>query len=74
MSSPRAASSPSSAGRATPYFFALVGVALLLVFASLDVILRAPVERTMGVVQKIFYFHVPSAVAMYVGATTCFCG
>ena len=27
----------------------------------------APVEEQMGVVQKIFYFHVPSAYAMYVG-------
>jgi heme exporter protein C len=29
----------------------------------------APVERQMGIVQKIFYFHVPSAYAMYVGFT-----
>ena len=27
----------------------------------------APIELQMGVVQKIFYFHVPSAYAMYVG-------
>lgn len=27
----------------------------------------APVEEQMGIVQKIFYFHVPSAYAMYVG-------
>ncbi len=27
----------------------------------------APVEMQMGIVQKIFYFHVPSAYAMYVG-------
>jgi heme exporter protein C len=27
----------------------------------------APVERQMGIVQKIFYFHVPSANAMYLG-------
>jgi heme exporter protein C len=60
---------------ATPYFVALVTVAALLVIASLDVIFfRAPVERTMGIVQKIFYFHVPSAVCMYVGATACFGG
>ncbi len=65
---------PSAAGKATPYFFALTGGATLLVFYSLGIILRAPVEKTMGVVQKIFYFHVPSAVCMYVGATACFCG
>jgi heme exporter protein C len=35
------------------------------------VALHAPVERTMGVVQKIFYFHVPSAYAMYVGFALC---
>jgi len=27
----------------------------------------APVEQRMGIVQKIFYFHVPSAYAMYIG-------
>jgi heme exporter protein C len=31
----------------------------------------APVEKQMGIVQKIFYFHVPSAYAMYVGFTVC---
>jgi heme exporter protein C len=29
----------------------------------------APIERQMGIVQKIFYFHVPSAYAMYIGFT-----
>lgn len=38
----------------------LVGVCLYLVFVV------APVEQQMGIVQKIFYFHVPSAYAMYV--------
>ena len=28
----------------------------------------------MGIVQKIFYFHVPSAYAMYLGAAACFVG
>lgn len=31
---------------------------------------HAPVEMQMGIVQKIFYFHVPSAYAMYVGFVT----
>jgi len=31
----------------------------------------APVEMQMGIVQKIFYFHVPSAYAMYVGFVIC---
>jgi heme exporter protein C len=38
------------------------------------VFLRAPIEKSMGIVQKIFYFHVPSAYCMYVGATACFVG
>ncbi len=38
------------------------------------VFLRAPVEARMGIVQKIFYFHVPSGYAMYLGATACFAG
>ncbi len=36
--------------------------------------MRAPVEKTMGIVQKIFYFHVPSAYAMYLGAGACLVG
>lgn len=31
----------------------------------------APIERQMGVVQKIFYFHVPSAYGMYLGFGVC---
>jgi len=66
---------PSSRRDASPYFFALVALAAVLILSSLDVIFfRAPVEKTMGIVQKIFYFHVPSAVCMYTGATACFCG
>jgi len=34
----------------------------------------APIESRMGIVQKIFYFHVPAAYSMYVGATACFIG
>jgi heme exporter protein C len=31
---------------------------------------KAPIEAQMGIVQKIFYFHVPSAYAMYLGVAT----
>lgn len=31
----------------------------------------APVEARMGIVQKIFYFHVPSAIAMYLAFCVC---
>ncbi len=33
-----------------------------------------PIEATMGIVQKIFYFHVPAAYAMYLAAGACFVG
>jgi heme exporter protein C len=43
--------------------------AALLVFASAPVLIhRAPYEVTMGLVQKIFYFHVPSAIMTLVWA------
>ncbi len=31
-------------------------------------VIGAPYESTMGLVQKIFYFHVPSAIAMFLSA------
>lgn len=34
-------------------------------------IVHAPYEATMGLVQKIFYFHVSSAITMFVAAFTC---
>jgi heme exporter protein C len=38
------------------------------------VFLHTPIEQTMGIVQKIFYFHVPAAYGMYLGAGACFLG
>ncbi len=38
------------------------------------VFMKVPTEASMGIVQKIFYFHVPSAYAMYLGAALCFIG
>jgi heme exporter protein C len=56
-------------------FYVVVGLAAIAVVTALQVIFfKAPVEATMGIVQKIFYFHVPAAVSMYVGATVCFVG
>jgi heme exporter protein C len=56
-------------------FYALVAISTLLLLATIYVVfLRAPIEAQMGIVQKIFYFHVPSAYAMYIGATACFVG
>jgi heme exporter protein C len=56
-------------------FVALLATSALLVVATIEVVfLRAPIEARMGIVQKIFYFHVPSAYSMYIGATACFAG
>lgn len=58
----------------TPFFALLATSAVLLLLTIHWVFLKAPVEARMGIVQKIFYFHVPSAYAMYIGATACFVG
>lgn len=56
-------------------FFGLLAVVTALYMATIHVVfLRAPIEAEMGIVQKIFYFHVPSAYSMYLGATACFVG
>jgi heme exporter protein C len=50
--------------------FLLAGAAILIARAPL-LIEAAPLESTMGVIQKIFYFHVPSAAATFLGAFVC---
>src|SRR4051812_36099671 len=56
-------------------FFALVAIASATYAWTINIVfLHTPIEKTMGIVQKIFYFHVPSAYAMYIGATACFIG
>lgn len=56
-------------------FYALIATSTVLLLTAIYVIfLRAPIEARMGIVQKIFYFHAPSAYAMYIGATACFVG
>jgi heme exporter protein C len=56
-------------------FYALIGVTAAAFVAEICLVfLRAPVESRMGIVQKIFYFHVPAAYAVYIGATACFAG
>jgi heme exporter protein C len=56
-------------------FLALLAASTLLLLLTLHwTFVRAPVEATMGIVQKIFYFHVPAAYAMYIGAAACFAG
>ncbi len=52
-------------------FNPLVLVALVMFGAAPFVVANAPFEQTMGLVQKIFYYHVPSAMLMFVSAFVC---
>lgn len=53
-------------------FFPIAAIAVAAMFAYAPVlIVNAPYESTMGLVQKIFYFHVPSAMAMFLAAFVC---
>ncbi len=52
--------------------FPVAAIALAAMFAYAPVlIINAPYEATMGLVQKIFYFHVPSWMAMFTSAFVC---
>jgi heme exporter protein C len=69
MAEPTASQSPPRG------LYALAALtALLMLVALYAIFVRAPVELQMGVVQKIFYFHVPSAYSMYVGWSLCVLG
>ena len=50
--------------------FLAIGAALMLARAPF-MIYDAPIESTMGVIQKIFYFHVPAASSAFLGAFVC---
>lgn len=66
---------PSTSARSDGLFVALLALAAITTVGAIHVIAyRAPTEASMGIVQKIFYFHVPAAYAMYIGATACFVG
>lgn len=45
-------------------------VAAMLAYAPI-MIANAPYESTMGLVQKIFYFHAPSGIVMFISAFVC---
>lgn len=51
--------------------FPLLAVAMGMFAIAPVLILQAPYESTMGLVQKIFYFHVPSAMMMFISAFVC---
>lgn len=64
----------TGAGKPRPPIGWLVLGAVTIALMLSDVLMifhYAPVEVRMGVVQKIFYFHVPSAYGMYVGFGLC---
>ena len=54
--------------KAFPLLLALAGLIFL---TAPIVIARAPFESTMGLVQKIFYFHMPPAMLMLLSAIFC---
>jgi heme exporter protein C len=49
----------------------LVLAAIVLFAVAPAVVAQTPLESTMGLVQKIFYYHVPSAMAMFLAALVC---
>ena len=66
---------PRATGKSDVAFYALLALtAIAMVGEIYFVFLVAPTEKRMGIVQKIFYFHVPSWYGMYIGAGACFLG
>jgi heme exporter protein C len=75
MSSPTPTNEAAPTGPRDTALTVLAALTALLFGAALYAIfVGAPVELQMGIVQKIFYFHVPSAYAMYVGFSLCVLG
>ena len=57
------------------YYPILLAVLTLVLATAISLIFfHAPEEATLGIVQKIFYFHVPSAMHAYVGFFICLVG
>ena len=53
-------------------FFTPLAVLTTLMLAYAPVMIaHAPYESTMGLIQKIFYYHVPSWIAMYTAIAVC---
>ena len=52
--------------------FAPLAFVVMALFALAPIIVsHAPYEQTMGLVQKVFYYHVPSAMLMFISAFVC---
>jgi heme exporter protein C len=67
-------SPPRSSGSDLAFQALLFAAAICIVGTIQFIAFHTPTEASMGIVQKIFYFHVPAAYSMYVGATACFVG
>lgn len=52
-------------------FAGLTGLTMVMFVLAPIMIARAPYESTMGLVQKIFYFHVPAWFAMFLAIFVC---
>jgi len=66
---------PTTSGKWDWAFLVLLALTAVSIVGTVHFVFYVvPVEATMGIAQKIFYFHVPSAIAMYLGATCCFVG
>lgn len=53
------------------FYTPLAFVSMALFAAAPLMVANAPYEATMGLVQKIFYFHVPSAMMMFISVFVC---
>ena len=45
----------------------ILGVTVLMIVTLRAIFIQAPMEKIMGAVQKVFYFHVPLALVTYLG-------
>jgi heme exporter protein C len=54
-----------------PGFLVVVALTALGLLAAPQLIVGAPRESTMGFVQKIFYFHVPSCITLFLASFVC---
>jgi heme exporter protein C len=54
-----------------PWYVAVVALAAIGLFVAPQLILAAPRESTMGFVQKIFYYHVPSCITLFLATFVC---
>jgi heme exporter protein C len=52
-------------------FLPALAVALAVFAMAPSLVVAAPYEQTMGLIQKIFYYHVPSAMVMFLSAFVC---